>query len=548
MRSLLLSIFCLLCCVAQRSQAQNAEFPNALHARFNVNDFGLLSGNDMKLGQGFELAYVRHVAPYLNIGVPFKVDLASLPNLTEQAMQSERSVTSSLDVVFQVMNMKTESKVVPYAFVGGGYFLEEFKDGHFQAPIGVGVNFKVSKYAYVNVQAEFRKAFTDDRDNLHFGAGFAYLLHKGAPPAVLPPDADGDGTPDKLDMCPDQVGPTTAKGCPDRDSDGIGDKEDACPEDAGPAETKGCPDYDADGVADRDDQCPTEPGTVRGCPDIDGDGVVDKDDRCPTQAGPAENNGCPPAKDGDGDGFADENDPCPTTPGPVGGCPDADNDGVADADDRCPNEPGLKTNSGCPATKDSDGDGFDDNTDECPTVGGSLRGCPDRDKDGVADKNDPCPDKAGEFGGCPDTDGDGFPDDKDKCPEKAGPNFGCPEIKKETKERLAFATQAVQFETARTVLKMESYAILDELTGILRQYPDYRLSISGHTDDIGDEARNQRLSEDRAKACYDYFIFRGVKPERLRVAGFGESKPIADNRSSEGRELNRRVEFELTLD
>ena len=97
-------------------------------------------------------------------------------------------------------------------------------------------------------------------------------------------------------------------------------------------------------------------------------------------------------------------------------------------------------------------------------------------------------------------------------------------------------------------MKNQSFAILDELIGILREYPDYKLSISGHTDDVGDEARNLVLSTDRAKACADYLIFKGIQPERLRSAGFGEARPIASNRTASGRELNRRVEFELIVD
>lgn len=82
----------------------------------------------------------------------------------------------------------------------------------------------------------------------------------------------------------------------------------------------------------------------------------------------------------------------------------------------------------------------------------------------------------------------------------------------------------------------------------MRQYPDYTLSISGHTDDIGNDERNLELSQQRAKACYDYLIFRGIKADRLRHAGFGENRPIAENTTASGRELNRRVEFELILD
>ena len=84
---------------------------------------------------------------------------------------------------------------------------------------------------------------------------------------------------------------------------------------------------------------------------------------------------------------------------------------------------------------------------------------------------------------------------------------------------------------------------------ISRFRPSLRvLFVSGYTDDVGDDETNLRLSQDRAKACYDYLIFRGIKAERIRFAGFGEARPIATNDTAEGRELNRRVEFELILE
>ena len=82
----------------------------------------------------------------------------------------------------------------------------------------------------------------------------------------------------------------------------------------------------------------------------------------------------------------------------------------------------------------------------------------------------------------------------------------------------------------------------------MRENPAYSLAISGYTDDIGNEEGNLALSQNRAKACYDYLVFRGIKTDRLRFAGFGENRPIADNKTAEGRELNRRVEFELHLE
>ncbi len=121
-------------------------------------------------------------------------------------------------------------------------------------------------------------------------------------------------------------------------------------------------------------------------------------------------------------------------------------------------------------------------------------------------------------------------------------------ITQEDKAVLDLAVKNVQFETGKTSLLQASFPVLDRVAELMRKYPDYKLRISGHTDSIGDAAANQRLSENRAKTCYDYLIARGVAPSRMVHEGFGESKPIADNRFKEGRDKNRRVEFELFLD
>jgi outer membrane protein OmpA-like peptidoglycan-associated protein len=641
--------------------SQNRAFPNAIHAKLNAIDYGLLFNNEVKVGQGFEFAYFRNIAPALNVGLPLKLGLAKLPGV------SGNTVVSSLDLVFRLENIRSDRKIIPFAFAGAGYILEGFENGHVQFPFGAGVHFRLSPYAFISLQGEFRKALIDDRDNLQIGLGYVYLLHKSENQPEKKPmitnDNDNDGVANDLDKCPNDPGPALALGCPDRDNDGIGDTEDLCPEEEGTFDTGGCPDYDKDGVADKDDDCPNDPGPWNGCPDTDYDGVADKDDKCPTESGSATNMGCPdvvaadadadgfaddidlcpdkagalsgcPDSDGDGvadnvdlcpdkagalngcpdadgdgiadnvdlcpdkagalngcpdtdgDGIADNVDLCPDKAGSLNGCPDSDGDGIADKDDMCPNLVGVANNNGCPvaeADPDSDGDGFADKTDPCPNKAGALGGCPDSDGDnvadnldkcpsvfgpasnngcpvptadpdsdgdGFADKTDPCPNKAGAFGGCPDSDGDNVADNLDKCPTTAGPstNFGCPEVKKESKERLVSAAQAVQFETAKAILKDESYSILDEILAIMRENPAYTLSISGYTDDIGNEEGNLSLSQNRAKACYDYLQFRGIKSDRLRYAGFGESRPIADNKTAEGRELNRRVEFELLLD
>lgn len=288
--------------------------------------------------------------------------------------------------------------------------------------------------------------------------------------------------------------------------------------------------------------------------DSDNDGVSDDQDLCPNAFGTKELNGCP---DKDDDGIADYLDKCPESKGlkQFGGCPDSDGDGLPDNEDECPNVAGTAKNKGCPeiveAPKDTDGDGVPDEDDKCPDQKGSptTMGCPDSDGDGVPDIDDKCPDKQGLriYYGCPDTDGDGIDDSRDKCPFVQGTvaNDGCPEIKKEDKKTLEVAMQAVQFQTGSAILKSESFNVLNQIADIMSRYPDFNMSISGHTDNTGSATANQLLSERRARTCYDYLIKKGVSASRLSHTGFGESRPISTNDNEKGRALNRRVEFNL---
>lgn len=583
---LILSI-CSLVLFSQTAHAQNRENKYAINAKLGLIDYGALYDGNFRFGEGFDVGVYRNIAPFLNVGIPFKLGIVKLPKVTNNR------VSGSLDLVFRLENIKPTTKIAPFAFggVGGTAILGEPFSVTF--PFGLGLNVRVSPYTFLTAQGEFRKSMTEQRDNIHIGAGFIYLMHRrNVEQPVLPTplpdgniDRDRDSIPDVLDKCPDLAGVASANGCPDADRDGVADSEDICPNDAGSVETNGCPDQDRDGYADKDDDCPTDAGRVKGCPDFDQDGIADKDDQCPDKMGSADNKGCPEGtsmKDSDQDGTPDDRDECPNMAGSANGCPDQDRDGVADKMDKCPEVAGLAANMGCPeATKpvtvvDTDRDGVSDTEDQCPTEAGTLRGCPDRDNDGVADKDDQCPTFAGPSTnqGCPqeepgmtnkpknvdspvvvkepvsaDTDGDGVVDSKDRCPNVAGltTNQGCPEVKKEVKDKLAFAAKAVQFETSKSLLKEESFSILDDIVEIMRQYPSYSLGISGHTDNVGDDNENFKLSTERARACYDYLIYRGVKAERLRYVGFGESRPIATNNTRTGREQNRRVEFEMIL-
>lgn len=245
--------------------------------------------------------------------------------------------------------------------------------------------------------------------------------------------------------------------------------------------------------------------------------------------------------------------PPPPPPAPVPEPPkDKDGDGVLDVDDVCPDEAGVAALRGCP---DKDRDGVADKDDKCADVAGLARynGCPipDSDKDGINDEEDKCPQQAGvaRYNGCPvpDTDNDGVNDEEDKCPAVAGiaANAGCPEVKEEIKTKVEFAARNIFFNTGSYQLQKKSYAPLNEVAQILKDNPTLQLDVEGHTDNTGDAAKNQILSENRAAAVKAYLAAQGIDKGRLTSAGYGIDKPIADNKTAAGKAKNRRVELKL---
>lgn len=108
---------------------------------------------------------------------------------------------------------------------------------------------------------------------------------------------------------------------------------------------------------------------------------------------------------------------------------------------------------------------------------------------------------------------------------------------------VAIDLRGVEFDFDKSTLRPESRQTLDEATEVLRQYPDIRVEVAGHTDSIGSDQYNQGLSERRAQAVYDYLVGNGINASRLNARGYGENSPIADNATREGRQRNRRVEL-----
>jgi len=260
-------------------------------------------------------------------------------------------------------------------------------------------------------------------------------------------------------------------------------------------------DPDKDGIVGALDQCPTDPEDKDafqdedGCPepDNDADGILDPNDKCPTQAE-------------DKDGFQDDD-----------GCPDADNDGdgIADGSDRCPLEP-------------EDKDNFQDD-DGCPD--------PDNDGDGVLDATDKCVDQPETRNGYQDED-------------------GCPDEIPEKVKKFTGAIQGINFRTNSAELLKTSNRTLDSAVAVLKEFPDLKLEIQGHTDDVaikkgGKFADNLELSQARAESVREYFIKKGIDQGRVSAKGLGDSVPVLAPAGLKGRKLttarskNRRVEFQL---
>ncbi|NHM02959.1 OmpA family protein [Flavobacterium difficile] len=258
------------------------------------------------------------------------------------------------------------------------------------------------------------------------------------------------------------------------------------------------------------------------------------------------------AKDKDGDGIIDKEDSCPDVAGlaQFQGCPDSDGDGIQDSADACPNEAGLEAFQGCP---DTDGDGVADKDDACIDIPGLpvLAGCPDADGDGVADKDDACPTIKGEKAnkGCPwpDTDGDKVLDKDDKCPTVAGTvaNNGCPEVSDETMKKLNDYAKTILFDSAKSTFQQQTYPVLQAMVAILKEYPTAKFALEGHTDSDGKDAMNLQLSKDRAAAVRTYLVDNGIGADRLTSEGYGETKPVASNKTKAGKAQNRRVEVKL---
>jgi outer membrane protein OmpA-like peptidoglycan-associated protein len=461
--------------------------------------------------------------------------------------------------------------------IGAGYLHNlyrksvSFEDPGFTGVLGLRWGLSPTIGFRVDAIADYVKSPEGNRtgEYLNWGTQVGVSLRVGAAPGN-PKDRDKDSVPDKADTCPHTAAgkAVDANGCAanqrDADRDAVHEEMDRCP-DTGAGEqvdADGCSasqkDDDRDGILNSVDQCPNTPwgenANSSGCAgnqrDEDRDGVSDALDQCPnTPAGePVNARGCFTERDSDGDNVPDKRDRCPDTPqgarADSNGCTilvserDSDGDNVPDTRDQCPDTPqGARADSnGCTILvneRDSDGDSVPDKRDRCP----------DTPQGAAADAN-----------GCTilvnerDSDGDSVSDKRDRCPDtpkgEAADANGCTILFH--KGARSVILRGVSFQTGRATLTPAGREVLRDVASQLVENPQYRVQISGHTDNTGSRAANLRLSLARARTVETFLEANGVPRSQVTAKGFGPDVPITSNKTPAGRAKNRRVELNRT--
>jgi len=189
---------------------------------------------------------------------------------------------------------------------------------------------------------------------------------------------------------------------------------------------------------------------------------------------------------------------------------------------------------------DRDGDGIPDDQDQCPDLAedfdgfADTDGCPDLDNDGdgIPDVNDDCPNKAEDFDGYQDTDG---------CPD-GGPPAPPKQVEVPPIPTLAYIN--FKFGTAE-ISGADPIPVLEDVVRIMKERPEVKVQITGHTDNVGTDEANMKLSIRRAEAVKDYLVKKGIDPGRVMTQGKGEGSPIDTNDTEIGRARNRRIEFSI---
>lgn len=546
---------------------------------FNYNNYSIVPPLS-------KLSIIRNLNSYFDVDLTASVGEIDNDRL---GIKDEFFVNAGLGLRFKIL--KGESWFDPYLRIGANYNHYDFTSLGDTVPFGFEVyeNHNGSPKLDANgdkivVDKLYQEPKTaKDHFGVSGGAGINFWFTKNLGLNIA---SDYNWIPstktDYFDFFQHTVGVTFRFGNKDRDGDGINDDVDDCPDTPGiPSDIPGC----------------------NGCPDSDGDGLCDVLDECPNEAGPMENNGCP-ILDRDGDGILDVDDDCPDTPGVASsipgcnGCPDSDGDGVCDGKDECPNEFGTVENNGCPEMADPCTDMqaikdalknvlFEYNSDKLTAesmatldniaplltskniknphwlveghtdnVGSQNYNLPLSEKRANSVKNYLVSKgvsssilKAVGFGlALPVTTNDtaeGRARNRRVEMKYADANFN-PAALQVTDDcanvQMGDLAKMIYFKTASSDLVEASKQSLDVIAQYLNNVTG-TYEIQGHTDDVGNDANNMKLSQKRAQSVVDYLISKGVNGSRLKAVGYGESAPKFDNKTADGRAQNRRIEI-----
>jgi len=301
-------------------------------------------------------------------------------------------------------------------------------------------------------------------------------------------------------------------------------------------------DKDKDGLGKCDE---LKIGTDPNNPDTDGDGLLDGEEYLTYKTDPLN-------PDTDGDGLTDFEEVKSTGTNPL--VADTDGDGLSDGDEVHK----YKTD---PLKADTDGDGLSDGDEVLKYKTDPLK--KDTDGDGLTDGDEVLKYKTDPLK--KDTDGDGLTDGEEVLKYKTDPlkkdtdggsvDDGT-EVKRGTdplnpeddvvKIGVPIILEGITFDVGKATIKPESEATLMKALKTLETYTDISVEISGHTDNTGSAKLNQKLSEERANSVKDWLVSKGIDPSRITTKGYGKDKPIADNKTAEGKQKNRRIEFTRT--
>jgi len=285
----------------------------------------------------------------------------------------------------------------------------------------------------------------------------------------------------------------------------------------------GSADPDKDGLTNAEEK---QLGTNKKVADSDGDGLMDGEEVKTYKTNPLN-------ADSDGDGLKDgeEVKTSKTDPNKA----DTDGDGLSDGDEISK----YKTD---PLKADTDGDGLSDGEEVMKYKTDPLKA--DTDGDGLKDGDEVKTQKTDPLKA--DTDG-GTVNDGAEVARGSNPLDASDDVpKKETikvEAGKSIVLEGVVFASGKAVIQPQSEPTLEKVYTVLVDNPDVTVEIQGYTDNTGKKASNVKLSAARANAVRDWLVKKGIDSSRMTAKGFGPDKPIGDNKTEAGRQLNRRIEF-----